>query len=155
MMEIQVVSVVLLLLVVVMVVDIQHPIIHIEQEDLVDLVVEPRGIRMTVLLIEVVLVRQVDLECLAKGILADMADVSGPIVQVLSNSLLAAEAALAVLVVIHHFQIIMLHNIHHHHILYQLGLDGTLLPDPAAVENQILLFHQQILQVIFPNPHFH
>ena len=35
------------------------------------------------------------------------------------------------------------------------GLDGTLLPEAAAMENQILLFHQQILQVMFLNPHFH
>ena len=44
-----------------------NPIIHIDKEDLVDLVVEPRGIRLTVLLIEVVLVRQVDLEHLGQG----------------------------------------------------------------------------------------
>lgn len=140
MMEIQVVSVVLLHLVVVMVVDIHTLIMSIDKEDLVDLVVEPHLIRLTVLLIEVVLVRQVDLEHLAKGILADMADVSGPGVQVISNSWVVAAVELAVLVVIHHFQITMLHNIHHHHILYQLGVDGTVLLEAAALENQILLF---------------
>ena len=155
MMEIQVVSVVLLLLVVVMVVDIHHPIIHIEQEDLVDLVVEARGIRMTVLLIMVVKVLRVELECLDKETLVDVEELPGGIVQVVSATWVVEAAVLALVVVMHNIQVTMVLHIHHHHILDQLGLDGEALAETAVLENQILLFHQEILQVMFPNPHFH
>tara|TARA_Y100000004_G_C8678625_1_gene312375 strand:+ start:246 stop:452 length:207 start_codon:yes stop_codon:yes gene_type:complete len=63
--------------------------------------------------------------------------------------------ALAVLVVMLNIQIILVQDILIHHIIHQLGPDGELLVETVAMENQILLFHQQILQVMFPNPHFH
>tara|TARA_B100002019_G_scaffold285902_1_gene295553 strand:+ start:405 stop:965 length:561 start_codon:yes stop_codon:yes gene_type:complete len=155
MMEIQVVSVLLLLLVVVMVADIHFHNLHIEQEDLVDLVAVLQGTLTTVLLTEVLVLRQVDLDHLDKETPVEREELTGGIVQVLRSTWVVEAAVLAVLVEMHLIQIIMLHHIHHHHILDQLGVDGTVLPEPAVLENQTPLFHQQILQVIFPNPHFH
>tara|TARA_Y100000004_G_C8678625_1_gene312374 strand:+ start:36 stop:245 length:210 start_codon:yes stop_codon:yes gene_type:complete len=67
-----------------MVVDIHILIIHIEQEDLVDVVAVLQGIRTTVLLIEVVLVRQVELDHLDKETPVDVEELSERIVQVVS-----------------------------------------------------------------------
>ena len=138
-----------------MVVDIHNPIIHIDKEDLVDLVAELQGIRTTVLLIEVVLVRRVDLEYLDKEILVDMAELPVIGVQVVNATKAVAVVVPVDLVVMHHFQIIMHPIIHHLVTQSQLGVDGTPLAEIAVVENQTPLLQHQILQVMFLNLYFH
>jgi hypothetical protein len=138
-----------------MVADIHFPVFHIEQEDLVDLVAVLQGIPTTVLLTEVVVLRRVELDHLDKETPVDREELSERIVQVLRCTWVAVAVALAVLVVMLNIQIILVQIIPLHHIIQQLGVDGELLVETAALENQTPLFHQQILQVIFPNPHSH